>query len=331
MKVRMRLRLSAFLLLSVIALTPLSAFAQGQGSMFDPIIPDACKCESVPVVAADGSLTGATSPSAPSWGCVLKVLQNFINTAIGIAVLVIVLALVYAAFIFMTRGGNPGAREQARNVIGSSMVGLLIILGAWLGVDFVMKMIYDPGAVVSGETKLGPWNAIWAPSPNGDDMCLIVREPLPIATGGLDFIRQVTGSLPQVGTARAPCPDSNPGCSIASIMEYGLNEKQASAMSCIAMTESSGVRTQVSSTGACGLFQITTRPGNWGNPAYHQGSCSTSTSCFNAACNLQTAMLLFRERGYQPWTGKNPNGTYWNPNAVACVNRYDPGNPGTRI
>jgi hypothetical protein len=79
-----------------------------------------------------------------------------------------------------------------------------------------------------------------------------------------------------------------------------------------------------SKTGACGLFQITTRPGNWSNPAYHSGTCSTSSPCGNAYCNRQTAIIMFRKQGYQPWTGKNPNGTYWNPNAVACVAKYDP-------
>jgi len=327
----MRLRLPALLFLLVVLLSPLSALAQGQGSMFDPIIPDECKCKSVPVIAADGSDTGQTSPSAPNWGCVLKVLQNVINTAVGIAILVVVLAIVYAAFIFMTRGGNPGAREQGRNVIGSSLVGLLILLGAWLGVDFIMKIVYDPTAVVSGDTKLGPWNSIW--SSNGDDMCIVVREPVPIATGTVDLIRDIIsgGGLSQVGVARAPCPETNPGCSVSSIRLYNLTESQAQAMSCIAMTESSGDRKEVSPTGACGLFQITTRPGNWSNQAYHAGRCTTRTSCYDASCNLQTAMLMFRDRGYQPWTGKKPNGTHWNPNAVACVNKYDPGHPGTSI
>lgn len=326
----MQLRLPGLLLLLVVTFSPLSAFAQS--TIFDPIIPDSCKCESVPVIGPDGAPTGELSPSAPNWGCVLTVLQNVINTAVGLSILIVVLAMVYGAFMLMTRGGNPEARTQARNVIGSSIVGLAILLGAWLIVDFVMKVVYNPGATISGDTKIGPWNAIWAPG-EGDSMCIVVRESTPIATGVVDFVRGVVsgGGLSQVGVARSPCPDSHKGCGVPAIKAYGLTDSQAQAMSCIAMTESSGDPRQVSNTGACGLFQITTRPGNWSIPAYHQGSCSTKSSCHNSECNLQTAMLMFKDRGYQPWTGKKPNGEHWNPNAVACVNKYDPGHPGTSI
>ena len=320
----LRLPVLAFLLASSLLL-PSGAFAQGAGSMFDPIIPEACKCASVPVIGADGNPTGQTSPSAANWGCVLLVLQNVINTAVGIAVLVVILAIVYAGFVFMTSGGSPERRTQGRNVLANSIIGLLILLDAWLGVDFVMKVVYNPNAVFSGSTQLGPWNAIWSSS--GDDMCLVVREPVPITTGSLSILTGSPGGLPQIGRAGALCADSNPACSVQALMNEGLTEVQARAMSCIAVTESSGnPNTPQSSTGACGTFQITTRPGNWSIPAFHGPGCSVNTPCNNARCNLQTAVLMFRARGYQPWTGVDPRtGKHWNPNAVACVNKYDPG------
>jgi len=257
----MRLRLPALLFLLVVLLNPISAFAQGENSMFDPIIPEDCKCGSVPIIGTDGAPTGQVSPSAPNWGCVLKVMQNVINTAVGIAILIVVLAIVYAAFIFMTRGGNPSARQQGRNVIGNSLLGLLILLGAWLGVDFVMKMVYDPTAVVSGDTKLGPWNAIWASS--GDDMCIVVKEPLPIATGVIGFVVDVVRG-PSSGGGTCTPPSAGP-CSPSNLSSYFGAAASQAAMICNA--ESGGVINRPSQTDkmrndpkrrsfSFGLFQI---------------------------------------------------------------------------
>lgn len=114
----------------------------------------------------------------------------------------------------------------------------------------------------------------------------------------------------------------------------GLTDAQANAMSCIAVTESSGGANKGNSgTGAVGLFQITGQ--NWSNPANHKPPCSVSSSRLDNTCNRQAAVLMFKNGGnsYQPWTGKCTSqkgcgyvsyGQYWNPNAVACVQKYDP-------
>ncbi len=144
--------------------------------------------------------------------------------------------------------------------------------------------------------------------------------------------------FPTKGTAGALCANDNPACSTAALQEYGLTQAQANAMSCIAITESGGnPSTPNSNTGACGTFQITnqTSRSNWQNPIYHGDGCSAATSCNNAGCNLQTAVLMFNQNGYQPWTGVcnspggcggTPYGQAWNPSARSCVQRYDPGN-----
>lgn len=318
-----RLRLLFILVLFVGVFSPLTVFAQ-ENSLFGPIIPQEgpCACKAQPNPAG-----GPAIDTAPSWGCVLDVGQNLINIGIALAVVFVVLVIAYAGFMLMTSGANPGRRTQARTLVGNAVFGLFVILVAFLAVDFVMKAVYNPTATFSGEQRLGPWNGILASREDG--MCLAVTEPVPITTGivGIVFGPPTGTGVVPVGEAKAPCAANNPACSVATIQTYGLTNRQAQAMSCIAMTESGGnPQVGYSKTGACGTFQITTRPGNWSNPRYHQSPCSTSSSCNNASCNLQTAMLMFRHQGYQPWTGKNPNGTHWNPNAVACVARYDPGN-----
>ena len=95
------------------------------------------------------------------------------------------------------------------------------------------------------------------------------------------------------------CSDANTACSPAVLQNAGFNQTQAITMSCIAMTESTGnPNSPDSSTGACGLFQITnkTSGSNWQNPKYHTGSCSTASSCNDPVCNTQTAQIMFRNR-----------------------------------
>jgi hypothetical protein len=172
-----------------------------------------------------------------------------------------------------------------------------------------------------------------------DKTCTVLEEIVESDSGDEDSDVDVNvdvdagGSVGSVGTTHGLCDARNTSCSPAVMKAEGLNDAQANAMSCIAVTESGGdPLVGGSGTGAQGLFQITGT--NWSNPAYHSGSCSVQTSRNNATCNRQTAVLMFKSVGYQPWTGKCMSaggcgkvsyGQYWNPNAVACVQKYDPG------
>ena len=311
-------------LLTTLTAIPYYAFAD-TNSIFQPIIPQSGGCLCI--------------GGAPDWGCVLQVIQNIINVGVALGVVFVVLSIAYGGFLFMVNSTNPENIQKGRQVMLNAVIGLVVVLSAWLVVDFIMKILYEPSTAFEGGT-FGPWNSILAS--NGKDYCIEPKDPVPLTTGTVEIL---TGDAPGgnspitpqtsgtsggsgVGVAKGLCSDSNPACSVQALMSTGLTVPQAQAMSCIAVTESSGnPNSPNSSTGACGTFQITnkTSRSNWQNPANHGSGCSTSTSCNNARCNMQTAVIMLRKSGYQPWTGKNPNGTYWNPNAVACVQKYDPG------
>ncbi len=255
--------------------------------------------------------------SAPDWGCLLQVLQNVINAAVYMGVTLCVVWIAIAGFTLMVSGDNPEARSLGKTRVLNAVIGIAIILCSWLVVDFVMKVVYEPSKAFDGGI-FGPWNNILAPS--GDDYCIRVTTPQPIFTGTIGVPRG--GTPTSVGEAGPLCPAGSE-CSVEKLMAAGLTQPQARAMSCIAMTESSGIPSRVNSDSkACGLFQITneTSKGNWRNPRYHSGSCSVNTSCKNARCNLQTAVIMFNESGYQPWTCPGCNNK-----AAACVAKYDPG------
>lgn len=278
----LRLPLLGLLLLVSLSL-PFGAAAQ-TNTIFDPIIPEACKCREVPIENADGSLSTQKSPSAPGWGCVIKVVQNVINTAVGIAVIVVVLALVYAGFMLMTSGGKPDARTKARNLVTNAVVGIFVLLGAWLGVDFIMKMVYDPTKVISGDTRLGPWHTILGPSGASGDLCLIVRQPQPIATGVVGLITEVING-PSGGGGAGSCtvPPSGP-CSVAALQAFGQAASQAAQ---ICTAESTGDPTNESRSDrladgraySIGLFQI-----NLTNSFNHRVNGRNCSDAFTGTC-----------------------------------------------
>lgn len=130
------------------------------------------------------------------------------------------------------------------------------------------------------------------------------------------------------GRGTTMCSESNTNCSVSSLQstDPDLSDAEARTLSCIAMTESSGITGRCSGTGPCGIFQITRT--NWN--LYAPDGCRASdfggdivAAQNNVRCNTLTALELYEENGYQPWTGNN-NGVYWNTAARRCVQNYDP-------
>jgi hypothetical protein len=238
-------RLPLFSLFSTVGAlaVPMVAFAQSS-QFFGPIIPQsgACTCPG----------------SAPDWGCILQVLQNVINLGVALAIVAIVLSLVYAAFLLMTGGANPHTRLQGRRMVLNSVVGLAVVLLAWLSVDFVMKAIYNPRATFSGDVELGPWNSIWAS--DGTDRCLLVTNPLPLTQGNLSLITNPTVGVGQPGPAFGACVASNLQ-SAAAQAGISMSPAEANFFACVARPESGcGTRHQNYNWGrgssAYGPFQI---------------------------------------------------------------------------
>ena len=59
-------------------------------------------------------------------------LLRIITTVIQIAIPLIVLAIIYAGFNFVTAGGSTEKIQSARNMLMWALAGGMIILGAWV-------------------------------------------------------------------------------------------------------------------------------------------------------------------------------------------------------
>jgi len=90
--------------------------------------------------------------------CHLAELGNtLVGLLIGLVAIVFATLMVVAGFRLVTSGGNRSARDAAKNSLTNAVVGLLLILGAWLLVDTLMRALVGDGGEVTG---YGPWTEI---------------------------------------------------------------------------------------------------------------------------------------------------------------------------
>lgn len=177
--------MSKFFITTLVAfmlVTPFTASA-ATANFFGPIISTECNCE-----GQTGS-GGVTMATAPDYGCVLQTVQNLVNLTISLSVIVAVFVIVLVSFQFMMSVTNPEAKTAAKQRLISVLVGMLLILSAWLIVDFVMKSLYDS----SGD--FGPWNSILMDE-DGENRCIQVAAPPPP-------LPSITVATPGAGTGTA--------------------------------------------------------------------------------------------------------------------------------
>ncbi len=130
----------------------------------------------LPVYAANLSLLDPTFSIVPTectacpcdYGGVLQLIQNLMNAAVSIGVIAFVLVAAYAGASMMLNPTNPEMRSKAKSMLLNVVIGMFIVLAAWLFVDFIMKTLYN-------ESSYGPWNKILSPAAAGS-WCIQPRE-----------------------------------------------------------------------------------------------------------------------------------------------------------
>ena len=145
-------------LLAFVPLLVLIVPEMASAAIWDPVIDGRCVCPN----------------SAPDWGCVIQTVQNVMNLAVSLAVVIATLVIAYAGAIWLVSPVNPKSREMGRTMLLNAVIGLVVLLAGWIFVDFLMKQLYNESANSNGVT-LGPWNEILKPSATGDDMCITRR------------------------------------------------------------------------------------------------------------------------------------------------------------
>ena len=150
---RSKMSLFAFLLIAGSLALPLAAHAGGI-PFFGPIIPQ----EGIQAVCPAG------------WGMLIEVINNLISFFITLAIVFVApLMFAYAGFLFVTNPVNASGKEKAKKVLWNTVIGIGIALAAWMIVDAIMVVLYNPDAK-AGTTKLDAWSSLI--SSKGAPLCL---------------------------------------------------------------------------------------------------------------------------------------------------------------
>jgi hypothetical protein len=92
--------------------------------------------------------------------CHVVVLANtVIKWLIGITFMIFAGMAVYAGVKMVISGGNSHAKQDAKEMFTNAFIGLLIILGAWLMIDTLLRYVLKNGETGNIE-GYGPWSQV---------------------------------------------------------------------------------------------------------------------------------------------------------------------------
>ena len=72
-------------------------------------------------------------------------IQTILNTVLGFLGFIAVIVILIGGFMWMTAGGDEDKVGKAKKTLGAGIIGLAIILLAWLIVTIVYKVITGKG------------------------------------------------------------------------------------------------------------------------------------------------------------------------------------------
>lgn len=113
----------------------------------------------IPIVSFAAGLVPCGGDGEPACeAChLVEMLSGLLDWLVGILTVVFSLILVTAGFNLVTSSGNVAAKAKAKSMITNAFVGFVIVLSAWLLVDYGMKMLVSDAGVA---VQLGTWNAV---------------------------------------------------------------------------------------------------------------------------------------------------------------------------
>jgi hypothetical protein len=121
------------------------------------------------ITLAQGPLVTCGGAGQPTCGsCEFVALINTVIVwLIGILFMVFAVMMVIAGFGLITSGGNQSALDAAKSKFTNAIVGIIIVLAAWLIVDTVMQGLVGGGSTGQPMGELsgwGPWSRVMCTS-----------------------------------------------------------------------------------------------------------------------------------------------------------------------
>ena len=185
---------------------------------------------------------------------VVGLVNNVNSWLVGVLSVVAAIMFIFAGFRILTARGNPTVVVQAKGLIINVAIGFIIVLGAWLMIDLLLKTLLS-----DDNARPGPWNTI---------ACVTQPDPTTLS-GNVDIIFPTPGQ--SRGTAFNSGQEFDPTAIVgianlsateadALVVQYGdevgLDVTQVRNMQALMRVESGGCRNLRSTVGAIGCMQI---------------------------------------------------------------------------
>lgn len=112
------------------------------------------------ITNAQGSLLVPCSGSDCGTCEIIQLANNVTDIIIALAVGISVIIFMYAGWLMLSSGGSSAQIKRGKDVMTNVLIGLIIILTAWLVIDVMLKTLLPNGEVQFGNNNPMPWNQI---------------------------------------------------------------------------------------------------------------------------------------------------------------------------
>jgi D-alanyl-D-alanine carboxypeptidase/Type IV secretion system pilin len=115
-------------------------------------------------------LSGCSGPDCTSCN-VVDMLNGFIKWIIGFMLILCAVLVTVAGVRLVTSGGNSHTLDEAKGMLTNAIIGLIIIMAAWLMIDTLMRALIGPDGKISNGGDVSGW-LYWS-----EVQCQVVRIP----------------------------------------------------------------------------------------------------------------------------------------------------------
>jgi uncharacterized SAM-binding protein YcdF (DUF218 family) len=89
----------------------------------------------------EGAGSAAASANLGQAPDLVTVIGRVINFAIGLIGIILLCFFLYAGFLYLTSAGNKDAVAKAQNIMKTTVIGVVIVVGAYAIANFVLSYI----------------------------------------------------------------------------------------------------------------------------------------------------------------------------------------------
>lgn len=79
------------------------------------------------------------------FGHLMELIQDILNFLIAIAIPIAAVMFAYAGWLYLSGGGNQEKIKQAHKIFGSVVIGIVLVLTAWLIVNTLLSVLTGQG------------------------------------------------------------------------------------------------------------------------------------------------------------------------------------------